>query len=348
MVESKLPQSLLTEETPKKVRMIIARGHAPLPPEEMIELLVRLLKDTDAEISAQAAQTLTSWDKEEILVQLKSPECHPSVLEYFASRTSSDSMLQAVLANPSSPNALIKSLAAIAPVNMLEALLDNRVRIIDFPDILDSIRNNPAATPEILRLAQEIEVEFLGGKKKEYEVEKPGEAESIEEPSLEMEFDIPPEDLSLEGLPLDAEVREAEIIKRLSSLSVREKIRYALFGTREIRSMLVRDTNREVSRAVLRSPKLNDNEIEAIASMRSVSESILREIGGSRAWTKSYAVVHNLVRNPKTPPVISQRLLFRLRAQDLMMLSRDRSIPDAVRYNAGRALRQRTATGSPQ
>jgi hypothetical protein len=343
MAPSNLPQSLLTEATPKKVRMMIARGLAPLPPGEMIEFLVRLLKDNDAEVSSEAEKTLLSWDKEEILVQLQSPECPPSILEYFAAGADSESILQAILANPSSPSELIQSLAATIPLHLLEALLDNRVRIIEFPSILDGIRNNPAATPEVLRLAQEIEVEFLGGKKKEYAVEKAEDAESLEEPSLELVFDVPPDDLTLEGLPLDDEARQSEIIKRLASLPLREKLRYALFGNREIRTMLVRDTNREVARAALHSPKLTDNEVEAIAAMRSVGEDILREIGNSKGWTKSYMVVHNLVRNPRTPPVISQRLLFRLRIQDLMMLTRDRSIPDAVRYNAGRALRQRQA-----
>jgi hypothetical protein len=343
MAPSNLPQSLLTEATPKKVRMMIARGLAPLPPGEMIEFLVRLLNDSDAEVSSQAEKTLASWDKEEILVQLRSPDCAPSILGYCAAAADSEPVLQAVLANPSSPNELIQSLAATIPLHLLEVLLDNRVRIIEFPKILDGIRKNPAATPEVLRLAQEIEVEFLGGKRKEYAVEKAEEAESLEEPSLELEFDVPPEDLTLEGLPQDTEARASEIMKRLASLPVREKIRYALFGNREIRTMLVRDTNREVARAALHSPKLTDNEIESIAAMRSVDEDILREIGSSKGWIKSYAVVHNLIRNPKTPPVISQRLLFRLRVQDLMMLTRDRSISDAVRYNAGRTLRQRKA-----
>jgi hypothetical protein len=144
-------------------------------------------------------------------------------------------------------------------------------------------------------------------------------------------------------LPIDAEARESEIIKRLANLPMREKIRYALFGNREIRSILVRDTNREVARTVLRSPKLTDNEIEVIAAMRSVGEDILRDIGNNKGWIKSYTVVQNLVKNPKTPPVVAQRLLFRLRMQDLTLLTRDRSVSDAVRYSASRALRQRAA-----
>jgi hypothetical protein len=57
---------------------------------------------------------------------------------------------------------------------------------------------------------------------------------------------------------------------------------------------------------------------------------------------RSYTVVHNLVRNPKTPPLISQRLITRLLSKDLSALGRDRSVPEAVRRNAQRTLNQRS------
>ncbi len=93
---------------------------------------------------------------------------------------------------------------------------------------------------------------------------------------------------------------------------------------------------------MLRSPKLTESEVEGIAAMRGVSEEILTTIGNSKEWIRNYVVVQNLVRNPKTPPAMSQRLLFRLRTKDLMLIARDRNIPEAVRYNATRALNQRT------
>jgi len=52
-------------------------------------------------------------------------------------------------------------------------------------------------------------------------------------------------------------------------------------------------------------------EVESYAAMRNVSEEILRQIGSNRELCKSYGVVHTLVRNPKTPPMISQRFLSR-------------------------------------
>jgi hypothetical protein len=186
-----------------------------------------------------------------------------------------------------------------------------------------------------------MEDEFFAGKKKDYAISQSSEAASIVEQLL-IESESPLEDLTLEDLPVDAEARRSELDKQIACLTVREKIKYALFGNREIRTVLVRDANREVARSVLKSPKLTDSEIEGIAAMREVSEDILREIGNSRRWTRSYPVVQNIVRNPKTPPAISQRLLPRLHARDLMQLTRDRGIPEAVRHNATRALNQRT------
>lgn len=341
MAQSDLLKALQTGTAPPKLRMMVAQGLAPIPPKEMIELLVILTQDSDTEISKQAVKTIDSWDAEEILSILKSTDCAVSVLEFYASVNTQDRMLQVIITNPSSPGRIIESLALKVAAPLLETILDNRSRIIEFPQILENIKLNPSLTSGIQRLVQEIETDFLGGKKKEYTVEEVVEAEPSKLQYLEYEFEAPPEDLSLEGLPIDTDEREVAIGSRLASLSVREKIRYALFGNREIRSMLIRDTNKEVAQAVLHSPKLSESEIESIASMRSVTEDILREIGGSREWTKSYSVVQNLVKNPKTPPVISQRLLFRLRSQDLTMMTRDRSLPEAVRHSATRVLKQR-------
>ena len=346
MAYNNLLQLLLNGTAPRNLRLLVARGSAPLPAGKTLELLVLLLKDTDREIVLQAERTLSSFDKEEIAGYLKDSDCAQSVLEYFAQKVSSDAVLQAIIANPATSAKTIEALALTVPSHVLEKILDNRVRILEFPAILENVKNNSQATLEIRRLVQEIEVEFFGDKKKEYAIEDAAETmdseASTQEQTLHVESNIPFEDLILEGLPLETDARQAELNKRISCLSVREKIHQALFGNREIRAIMVRDTNKEVARSVLHSPKLTENEIESISAMRGVAEDILREIGNSKEWTRSYTIVQNLVRNPKTPPVISQRMLFRLRTKDLMMLTKDRSIPDAVRQNATRALNQRT------
>jgi hypothetical protein len=344
MARSDFLQSLQSGKSPKSLRMMAARGLAPLPLHEMLEILVALSGDTDSEIAAQAKDTLSSWGDDDILTQLQRRECAPSVLEHFGAPDKSDRILRAIIANPLSPETVLSSLALTVSADLLEAILDNRARVINSPRILDSIRRNQSATPEIQRLIQEIEAEFFGDKRKEYKVAEERENDPMDLQTSALEAEMPPEDLSLEGLPPEGEERQAAISIRLSTLSVREKIRYALFGTREIRAVLVRDTNKEVARNVLHSPKLTESEIESIAAMRSVSDDILREIGNSKEWTRSYVVLQNLARNPKTPPLISQRLLSRLRSQDLTLLTRDRSVSDAVRHHATRILKQRSST----
>ena len=122
--------------------------------------------------------------------------------------------------------------------------------------------------------------------------------------------------------------------QRLASMSVMEKMKVAMRGTREERTVLIRDPNRLVAAAVLSSPKLTENEVEGIARMANVGEEVLRVIGTSRAWIKNYTVVAGLVRNPKTPVAISLHLMHRLTDRDVKMLTTDRNIPEPLRAAA--------------
>jgi hypothetical protein len=135
---------------------------------------------------------------------------------------------------------------------------------------------------------------------------------------------------SPDAAPANAEPEAA----RLSSLSVMERMKLAMRGTREQRAVLVRDPNRLVASAVLSSPKLTGSEVEQIAKMTNVAEDVLRVIGTSRAWTKNYGVVAGLVRNPKTPVAISLTLLQRVNDRDVKMLAIDRNIPEPIRIAA--------------
>jgi hypothetical protein len=359
MSDYDLREMLLSGRAPKNVRLLMAQGAMPLPARETLELLVRLVGDEDGEISQQAVKTLAGWDESEIIALLGLKDCPAVILDYFADSQRSEQILRAIADNPSASGETIARMACVVSLELIDAILDNRTRILEFPAILDGIRGNPSANARVLGLVQEIETEFLGEKRKDYTIDSAVESESgagdagaAQEDVLNFEDEIamllsspPPLDfeLSLDGLPLANDESDANIGSRIASLPPKEKIKYALFGTREARSILIRDTNREVARAVLRSPKLKDNEIEAISAMRSVSEDILREIGNRREWLKNTIIVNNLVKNPKTPASISQNLMSRLRTQDLMLMTRDRSIPDATRNNAQRLVKQRTA-----
>jgi hypothetical protein len=120
----------------------------------------------------------------------------------------------------------------------------------------------------------------------------------------------------------------------LNMLPVPQRMKFALKGTRSQRAVLIRDPNKVIAAAVLSSPKLSETEVEAFSRMANVSEDVLRTIGTSRAWTRSYTVVSGLVKNPKTPPAISLPLMSRLNERDVKALITDRNVPEALRLAA--------------
>jgi len=338
-------QSFFDGKPPKGTRLMAARGLIPIPTNEMLPLLTRLLKDDEEEIVNTARTTLTGWNEEEIVAHLQTRGCDTIVMEYF-SGSPAPAVQEAIILNPEATVAIIASLAAHVSAPLLESILYNRTRLLESPEILQRVKLNPAATTQILRLVQEIETEFFGSKKRNYTVGKSEPVDIVEEEPDAVEMEALPIDLDLEGLPLDPQERDAAILSRIGAMTVRRKIQLALLGTREARSVLIRDSNKEVARSVLQSPKLTPNEVESFAAMRNAPEEVLRLIGVNRAWLRTYAVVQNLVKNPKTPPMISQRLLSRLHARDLALLAHDRGIPEAVRQNAERLSKHRDASKS--
>jgi len=119
--------------------------------------------------------------------------------------------------------------------------------------------------------------------------------------------------------------------QRLANMTVPEKVKCAIKGTREMRAVLIRDPNRMVAAAVLSCPKVNEAEVESFARMGNVSEDILRTIAMNRAWTKNYGVTLSLVKNAKTPLAMSLTLMQRLSERDLKVLATDRNVPEALR-----------------
>ena len=134
-----------------------------------------------------------------------------------------------------------------------------------------------------------------------------------------------------------AEEEDAErisVTERISKMGFTQRLTSAFTGSREMRAVLIRDTNKMISAAVLSSPRLTDSEVESFARMANVGEEVLRIIGANRAWTKNYGVVTGLVKNPKTPLAMSMNLMARLNDKDLSTLSVDRNVPDSLRVAA--------------
>ena len=132
------------------------------------------------------------------------------------------------------------------------------------------------------------------------------------------------------------------MIRRLMLMNTRDRMKLAMKGDREARTILVRDSNRIVSTAVINNPRITEQEVENIAAMRTVSDEILRLISMNRVWARSYSIIHNLARNPRTPIPTVLHVLQRIRTKDLKNLTQNRNVSETVRRQAHRLVGTRT------
>lgn len=115
-----------------------------------------------------------------------------------------------------------------------------------------------------------------------------------------------------------------------TKLKLYEKIRLATLGNAYCRQNLMRDANRMVAMAAIRSPQLTDGEVVKAAGNRALSEDVIRYIANRKELVKQYPVKVALVGNAKCPLGIALRLLPSLHGEDIKSLARSKNVPAAL------------------
>jgi hypothetical protein len=137
------------------------------------------------------------------------------------------------------------------------------------------------------------------------------------------------------------EERRDSPLQKIAKLNITGRIALAMRGTKEERSILIRDSTKLVSLAVLDSPKVSDGEVERFALQKNVLEAVLRGIPMRRKFAKNYSIMRNLVFNPRTPMDLSLGLMKNLLIHDLKNLSGNKEVSDTVRKLALRMFKQK-------
>jgi hypothetical protein len=135
--------------------------------------------------------------------------------------------------------------------------------------------------------------------------------------------------------------RRDSSLQKIAKLDIRGRIMLAMRGNKEERAILIRDSVKLVSLAVLDSPKISDSEVEKIALQKNVLEAVLRAIPMKRKFAKNYNITRNLVQNPRTPLDLSLTLMKNLMVHDLKSLSTNKEVSDTIRKVALRMFRQK-------
>jgi hypothetical protein len=146
-------------------------------------------------------------------------------------------------------------------------------------------------------------------------------------------------EVKLDGMDLPPE--RVSLIRRVMLMTVKDRVKLGMKGDREARAILIRDSNKIVASAVIHNPRITEHEVEGISAMRTISDEVLRLIALNRAWARSYPIIHNLARNPRTPIGTAITILPRIRAKDLQSISQNRNVSEGVRRQALRLAQTR-------
>ncbi len=137
------------------------------------------------------------------------------------------------------------------------------------------------------------------------------------------------------------EAKRESTLQKIAKLDVSGRIQLAMKGTKEERTLLIRDGTKLVALAVLESPKISDGEVEKIASQKNILEAVLRAIPMKRKFSKNYALLLNLVFNPRTPIDLSLGLMKNILIGDLKNLAGNKEVSETIRKLALRMYKQK-------
>lgn len=293
--------------------------------EEYLESLVFVLPNLIFHDRALSMLSQISQSVKENYVQKK--EAHLQVAEFIlneALQTGYFNILAMIIQNQHFPTEFLMRIAAQGKAVTLEILLENQIRMIAYPEIMEKMELNPECSPFISVKIKELREFYI----------KPQAAENIPEKDVlnELTSMIAQEQSEGEGLS-QATIQQAAIttLQRINRMSISQRLRLALTGNKTERLILIKDTNRMVQLAVIESPKMADDEVLIHIRNLSLSGEIIGKIANNRDWTKNYTIIMALVQNPKTPINRAISFIKKLHTRDLKLLIQDRNINPVIR-----------------
>jgi hypothetical protein len=361
---SRLPvpaQKMLDRASPAPLRQLGARGIAPgLKPADALTVVCLLAESDEPALADVARQTLEKIPAP-LLNGALAGDLPPGVLDAIAPRYASDAaVMEKILQHAGiDPRTVIK-LAAIGSEATSELIATNEERLLKHPEIIEKLYLNKATrmstTDRLIELAVRSGLD-LKGIPAFREAATAIANELIAEPSPEPA----PGDVAFaaslalaEAVDPNVEVHELddqghevvraqhrEKAKRIADMSVSEKVRLATLGSATERAILVRDSNRLVATAAVKSPALGEQEAMRIVQSRAVADEVLRIVATERDFVRNYMIKFYLIENPRTPFAIASKLIQHMRDHELKTLARSKNVTGAVATAAKQHLSRR-------
>jgi len=309
--------SIVGKDSPRELQLAAARGAVPLQISELLTAYLFLIHGRDAAIRAEAQKSLKNLPVNILKPVIENEETHPQVLDLVARYRYADlAVMESLLFNPTIEDRTLIFLAGRCEGGVLSLIANNDERLIAAPDIINAILANP--------LADKV-LKFRFGWK------EPKAEQPAPEPSM------PDQGYTEEESEIE-EFEEENLSKYQQALEfgVSDKIKLALTGDKEWRSIFIKDNNKLVCSAVLKNPRITDGEVLMIAKNRTANEELIRIINLNREWVKNYEIRKALVMNPRTPLPKALRYMATLSDKEIKELAKSKNVSAVIVNNARR------------
>jgi hypothetical protein len=309
-----LIESLRHGRATRERKIAVCTGGAHLSAADRAEILAVLAHDADEVVASRAQDAFLSQPIESIVEALARENALPALFAYAAKNLVDKAGIgDAMVRNKNCPAEHLVPIVRSLSTESIQMLMEELNRVSESPALAGALEHSNSLTAE-----QKAQLHELRGTAIDHG--------ALAEAALEAEPDLG---------------KRQTLLQRLATMTVSQRVQFAIKGGSEARRTLIRDSNKVVQRAVLQSPRLTDQEVEAFASMTALTDEILRLIAKNRNFRKNYVVVRNLMNNPKTPLDVSLHMLPILNALDLKRLCTNKNIPETLRTTANKLQRQR-------
>ncbi|MEK7772701.1 MAG: hypothetical protein AAB307_00010 [Deltaproteobacteria bacterium] len=289
----------------------------PLDPSDRLTALFVLCYDKVAAV-AEAAKKNFEACPARLVLQALAKKLDPLVIKKAVELHRDDEAVLIMAAlNPGIDDDTLRLLAETGPEGLLEVLAEEKEMLIKRPFLAEAIKKNPLAGHT---MGSEVDSAVSSPRT---EAAVAGELEKKDESAL-----------TSPGAKAD----EQNIYKVVKALSKAQKIKYALCGNKAARELLVKDSNKTVSSAVLKNPGITDDEVLKVVMTKGTPDDILRHIARNKEWMKNYNIRLGIATNPKTPLTISIKMLDFLFEKDMAKLAKSKNIPSVLASSARKKL----------
>ncbi len=315
---------------PEPLRLAVAAGAIPLAPGERLCSLTALLADPSAAVRGAAR---SAWDGLPIAFfeeALRDASLPGMVLDRMAELGGGDaSLVIRVLEHPRVGTDTLARFVTSEDEEVLSRVAQNQRLLAAAEELLRRLVANPHLHPaERSRLASLL-----------HEPVEPEGPEAAELQDAPLPRGLPRE--LLDDVEPGAGEEPKNLYQFVQTLKVAEKVKLASLGSKSARRLLIRDNNKVVASAVIRSPKIQEDEVQAIVQDRTVADEVIRIVLQRKDWLKNYPIRLALCQNPKTPIPKALRLLETLQDRDLRQISKSRNVPSGISAGATRILARR-------